>query len=601
MASETFTPTFSLHPDFEGAANWSGGAVPGTGTSALINAIDAWVEPLANVAANVTLEGGAALIGNQSGFALSGTLAARDADALYGNGAIVNQGVISAAGADANLRVVVQAGSEVASQYGLTIASFENTGGIDIGDQAMLNIDGTEFSNIGTVIIDDALLSVTGGWVDGGQGALTPGGLIELSNGAVASFDEGVTDQTFAFTGPGTIGFADATDVRNVAIADFGYRDEILTNSVTAANSLLAGGLFFTTPLPAGETLTVRATGSGAEIVLANDTSLPCFATGTNILTPSGYVPIEHLTPGDHVVTESGAALPIRWIGWRGIDFSRHARPDAVRPVRIETDAIAPGVPSRPLILSPDHALFLERHLVPVKLLVNGATITRDETCRQITYFHIELARHDIILAENLAVETYLDTGNRNAFANSHGKPHAAPVFGRGRQWNEFAFADLCLAGTTLQNIRRALFARTAAAGYRIETDFHIALRHQHHLIATHDGPVRQAAFELPAHVLENLTISSRSFVPAEFSDGTEPADDWRRLGLAVGEIRFGDRKTDLSAIATAGVHPRGAGDTAEWTDGGAVITLPPGTTSIMLAIQAFPKRWVHKPAINGP
>jgi len=599
MASETFTPTFSLHPDFEGAANWSDGAVPGTGTAALINAIDAWVEPLANIAGNVTLQGGAALIGNQSGFALSGMLAALDSNALYGNGAIVNQGVITAAGAASNLRVVVQAGSDIAGQYGLTIASFENAGGIDIGDQATLNIDGTEFSNTGTVIIDDAMLSVTGGWVDGGQGALTPGGVIELSNGAIASFDEGVTDQTFEFTGPGTIGFADATDVQNVAIENFGYRDEILTNSVTAANSLLAGGLFFTSPLPAGETLAVRATGPGAEIVLADDTSLPCFAAGTNILTPSDYVPVEHLNPGDHVITESGAALPIRWIGWRNIEFSRHPRPDAVRPIRIETGAIASGVPSRPVILSPDHALFLERQLVPVKLLINGATITRDETCRLITYFHIELARHDIILAENLAVETYLDTGNRNAFANGRGKPYAAPVFGRGRQWNEFACADLCLAGAPLQNIRRALFARTTAAGYRIETDFHIALRHQNHLIAAHDGPVRQAAFELPANDSGNITISSNSFVPAEFSDGTETDDDWRRLGLAIGEIRLGDIQTDLRAIAASGVHPRGAGDTAEWTDGAAVIKIPSGTTSLILAIQAFPKRWVYKPAIN--
>jgi hypothetical protein len=599
MASETFTPTFSLHPDFEGEANWSGGAVPGTGTAALINAIDAWVEPFANIAANVTLESGAALIGNQSGFALSGTLVALDSNALYGNGAIVNQGVITAAGTAANLRVVVQAGSEIASQYGLTIASFENAGGIDIGDQATLNIDGTEFSNTGTVIIDDAMLSVTGGWVDGGQGALTPGGVIELSNGAIASFDEGVTDQTFEFTGPGTISFADAGNVQNVAIADFGYRDEILTNSVTAANSLLAGGLFFTTPLPAGETLATRATDSGAEILLVNDAALPCFAAGTSILTASGYVPVEQLNPGDHVITESGAALPIRWIGWRGIDFSRHPRPDAVRPIRIETGAVAPGVPSRPLILSPDHALFLERHLVPVKLLVNGATIIRDEACRNITYFHIELAHHDIILAENLAVETYLDTGNRNAFANSHGKPHAAPVFGRGRQWNDFACADLCLAGPTLQNIRRALFARTAASGFRIETDFHIALRHANQLIANLDGPVRQATFELPPDDLRHITISSGCFVPAEFSEGRELEDDWRRLGLAIGEISFGDRKTNLGAVAISGVHPRGAGDMAEWTDGDAVINIPPRTTSLMLSIQAFPKRWIHKPAIN--
>jgi len=594
MANETFAPTFSLHPDFEGAANWSGGAVPVMGTAALINAIDAWVEPLAAIAANVTLEGGAALIGNQSGFALTGSLTALDADALYANGAIVNQGVISAAGRDASLTVVVQAGSGIAGAYGLTIASFENTGGIDITDNANLNIRGTEFSNLGTVIVNDALLSVDGGWVDGGQGPFSPGGVIELSNGAVASFDEGITGQTFIFSGPGTISFADAGDVQDVAIASFGYRDEILTNSVTAANSLLDGGLLFSSPLPAGAALAVRPSTTGAEILLEPDSTPPCFARGTGILTPSGYVPVEQLEPGSLVITAAGAAVPLIWVGWRAIDLKTHARPDAVRPIRIEAGAIAPGMPARAVVLSPDHALYLSGHLVPVKLLRNGVTITRDTASLSVTYFHLELARHEIILAENLAVESYLDTGNRNAFANSQGRPHAAPVFGRGRQFNNAAAADLCLAGDILKNIRREIFARTQSFGHRIETDFRIELRDHGRLIAAHEGAAHAVEFLLPARHHGGVTIHSGSYSPAEFFDEAASEDDWRRLGLAIGRVRLDERQFHLSEIATAGVHPRAPGDAAEWTDGNAIIELPNDIHSIItLALQAFPKRWV--------
>jgi hypothetical protein len=35
-----------------------------------------------------------------------------------------------------------------------------------------------------------------------------------------------------------------------------------------------------------------------------------------------------------------------------------------------------------------------------------------------ITYFHVELAKHEIILAEGLPCESYLDTGDRFSFAD---------------------------------------------------------------------------------------------------------------------------------------------------------------------------------------
>ena len=83
--------------------------------------------------------------------------------------------------------------------------------------------------------------------------------------------------------------------------------------------------------------------------------------------------------------------------------------------MRIAAHAFAPGLPHRVLHLSPDHALWLDGVLIPAHLLVNGASVAR-QAVDDITYWHIELARHDIILAEGLPAETYLDTGNRRAF-----------------------------------------------------------------------------------------------------------------------------------------------------------------------------------------
>jgi len=82
-------------------------------------------------------------------------------------------------------------------------------------------------------------------------------------------------------------------------------------------------------------------------------------------------------------------------------------------------------------VLSPDHALFVERHLVPVRYLLNGATIVQ-EAAGWVRYFHVELATHDILLAEGMPAESYLDTGNRSAFANGGTVAMAAPEFARG-------------------------------------------------------------------------------------------------------------------------------------------------------------------------
>ncbi len=68
-------------------------------------------------------------------------------------------------------------------------------------------------------------------------------------------------------------------------------------------------------------------------------------------------------------------------------------------------------------MLSPDHAVFVDDVLVPVRHLINGSTIVQ-EPVAEVTYYHVELATHDVILAEGLPCESYLDTGNRAVFVN---------------------------------------------------------------------------------------------------------------------------------------------------------------------------------------
>jgi hypothetical protein len=146
-----------------------------------------------------------------------------------------------------------------------------------------------------------------------------------------------------------------------------------------------------------------------------------CFLRGTRILTPQGAERVENLSIGGSVITARGEAKPIKWIGCRRFSQGSSARwPDDIHPIRVAQSALADNVPHADLYLSPLHALFIDGVLIPVKDLLNGASITRalPEDRQDIEYFHIELAIHEVIFAEGAPVETLLVTDGRERFTN---------------------------------------------------------------------------------------------------------------------------------------------------------------------------------------
>jgi hypothetical protein len=188
-------------------------------------------------------------------------------------------------------------------------------------------------------------------------------------------------------------------------------------------------------------------------LVLTEETS--CFVTGTRIRTVAGEVPVEQLSIGTKVPTADGREAKVVWIGRRTLDCRRHRRPASVVPVRVRRGAFAPGQPKRDLLLSPDHALFLDDVLIPVGRLVNGTTIRRMPP-GVVTYWHVELDRHDVIFAEGLAVESFLDTGNRSAFENGGPVMQLHPNF-RLLAWEGAACAPLVVTGPIVERARAML------------------------------------------------------------------------------------------------------------------------------------------------
>lgn len=192
-----------------------------------------------------------------------------------------------------------------------------------------------------------------------------------------------------------------------------------------------------------------------------------CFVSGTRILTVDGAVPVENLAVGAWVpiVNESNRPVPVWWIGRRVVDCARHPSPVKVWPVRIAPHAFGRDLPARELWLSPDHGIYQQGVLIPARELINGATIVQ-VPMPEVTYWHVELTAHSIILAEALAVESYLDASNRAAFSNGNALAMLHPEFERGASV-ERECVPLVTKGPLREQVVRALFWQALALGWR--------------------------------------------------------------------------------------------------------------------------------------
>ena len=131
-----------------------------------------------------------------------------------------------------------------------------------------------------------------------------------------------------------------------------------------------------------------------------------CLLRGTHVLTPHGLKRVESLSIGDHLMTARGETSS-RW-------------PDSVDPICVARSALADNVPHANLYLSPLHALFIDDVVLQVAPLVNGTSIipAAPKGMKDIEYLQIELATHEVILAEGAPVETHLNTNGREHYTN---------------------------------------------------------------------------------------------------------------------------------------------------------------------------------------
>jgi hypothetical protein len=306
-----------------------------------------------------------------------------------------------------------------------------------------------------------------------------------------------------------------------------------------------------------------------------------CFMAGTHIAASDGTVCVEDLSVGAFVMTVSGEARPVRWLGHRGIDCTRHPNPAAVWPIRIQAGAFAPNQPERDLWVSRGHSFFVEGVLIQAETLVNGATIAQVPR-EHVEYWHVELDSHDILLAEGLPAESYLDVGNRTGFVDGGAYLEAYPDFSP--KHDSEACVPIVKDGPVVQKMKEALLARAAELGYVLTKDADV------HVIA--DGkridPVglgeKRFAFLLPG-TDSSIEMRTRSFIPSQINPAK---DDQRSLGICVRRLQLDGIEVALAdqvAFANGWHLLEGNADAQQWRWSTGRTQLPAGTRLVVIDV----------------
>lgn len=223
------------------------------------------------------------------------------------------------------------------------------------------------------------------------------------------------------FGGEGADTFRIGADGGNDQIADFSLRDgdriELSFRELTSFDQIEGrmGAHEGGTIIKFDDGATVFLRGVPPEI-LSKDSFIfdppVCFHTGTTILTPRGPCPVEELRPGDLVMTRDHGPQPLLWV-----TRSLHGPPEPPetwQSILIAPGALGPGIPGRPLRLSPQHRVMIvdpatgAEVLVAARKLVERRGIRALRGQRSADYVHLLLERHALLWAEGAAAETML-------------------------------------------------------------------------------------------------------------------------------------------------------------------------------------------------
>ena len=616
--------------DWDTPSNWQGGTLPGyetitinNGGTVTIGTSSGSTETVSNVK-EIDLGGGT----STSTINVYGTLSGNVMDVLSkgvlniepkGNFSFTNGLTVSAGGAFNVSGTASVAGGAITVNGTLDIASGATLTGSDgLLVNGTASIEGTYtdssggIGGSGTFTVDGGTLGNASNLTTVKSGSpkiiISSGGSVYLTN------PNSTTSITF---GPAGSGQTNTLEVPSyignitVPITGFGLGDAIaLTNgsqitglTITAHTGNAAGtysiGLNGTSIVLKNVTLAAGVSTNNLQALDNKGTYelVACFLEGTAIATPDGTKLVETLVPGDLVITLVDGekhARPVKWVGHRHVKPGDLSADDA-HPIRIKACAFGDAQPSRDLLVTAEHCILAGGGLIPARLLVNGCSIFADQSIASFTYYHVELEEHGILLAEDLAVESYLDTGNRGNFANAS-ISSLRPLFANPAQLvaGPSMAAPLLVEPCQVQPVWQELNCRAQALAPAAAIPAPALSEDPDLCLVAQDGveirPLRilpgKALFMLPAG-MAGLALASRTARPNETR--APYLNDRRDLGVLVGEITLHTGRAQkritahLHDASLAGWYVPEAAE-RRWTNGFASLPVAtaPGQASIL-------------------
>ncbi|MGB5864551.1 MAG: Hint domain-containing protein [Sulfitobacter sp.] len=236
-------------------------------------------------------------------------------------------------------------------------------------------------------------------------------------------------------------------------LADNGILDQSVATDDYTDNTALPG--------------TITLVGTPPANLTFDNVNVVCFATGTRILGPVSERAVEGLTAGDLVTTLDKGDQPIRWIGKQSMSSELLQQNKRLRPICIRSGALGHGLPHRDLRVSPQHRILVSSPIVrrmfgvdeilaPAKKLLDLPGIERDDSCEDVTYYHLLLKEHEILFADGAPAESLFTGPMTMASLSTESRAELAEMLSH-NPWldNVMESARVLPSGAALRNMIR--------------------------------------------------------------------------------------------------------------------------------------------------
>lgn len=176
-----------------------------------------------------------------------------------------------------------------------------------------------------------------------------------------------------------------------------------------ATNSTTNYGPLFASDTQLDPSVTYRFRRFNTDGGVEYDSLVPCFTSGTLIVTAKGEKRVEDLKEGDKVFTRDNGFQELRWIGHRTVPALGSAT-----PIHVAKNVLGN---SHDLLVSPNHRMLIvdpvaelyfceSEILVPAKHLVSMDGVTQ-QVGGLVTYVHILFDHHEIVVANGAYSESF--------------------------------------------------------------------------------------------------------------------------------------------------------------------------------------------------